>query len=295
VSSSGRLDWERDGADWPNRTASRFVSAAGLRWHVQVMGTGEPLLLVHGTGSATHSWRGLAAPLAARHTLIAPDLPGHGFSEPLPRGRESLPGMAAALRALLEELSIRPAVAVGHSAGAAIVTRMALDGAIEPHRIVSLNGALLPWQGLPALVFPPLARLMAATSLVPRLFARTATEDAAVARLLAGTGSTLDPQGAELYARLLRSPAHVAGALGMMAHWDLDWMQHDLRYLAAPLLLVVGGNDLTVPPSEAARVRRLLPSARVVTLPGLGHLAHEEEPARVAELILAFAASGVTG
>ena len=60
------LVWSRDGADWPNRDASIFVEAAGIRWHVQRMGEGPPLLLIHGTGAATHSWRGLL-PLLAQH------------------------------------------------------------------------------------------------------------------------------------------------------------------------------------------------------------------------------------
>ncbi|MFZ4410973.1 MAG: alpha/beta fold hydrolase, partial [Paracraurococcus sp.] len=81
-------------ADWPNRPTSRLVAAGGLRWHVQVAGTGPVLLLVHGTGAATHSWRDLL-PLLARHfTVVAPDLPGHGFTE-RPRAEGlSLPGMA---------------------------------------------------------------------------------------------------------------------------------------------------------------------------------------------------------
>ena len=48
-----RPTWEHDGRDWPNREHSRFVTAAGLRWHVQVAGQGPDLLLVHGTAAAT--------------------------------------------------------------------------------------------------------------------------------------------------------------------------------------------------------------------------------------------------
>ena len=69
------------GRDWPNRAASRTVRAAGLNWHVQVMGSGPVLLLAHGTGAATHSWRGLAPLLAQHFTVVAPDLPGHGYTE----------------------------------------------------------------------------------------------------------------------------------------------------------------------------------------------------------------------
>ena len=76
--------WEREGRDWPNRTYSRFVQAARLRWHVQLMGDGPALLLLHGTGAATHSWRALAPLLAERFTVVAPDLPGHGFTQGRP-------------------------------------------------------------------------------------------------------------------------------------------------------------------------------------------------------------------
>ena len=63
-----RPDWDRDGRDWPHRAASRFVDAAGLRWHLQEFGAPQApgLLLLHGTGAATHSWRGLAPLLAER-------------------------------------------------------------------------------------------------------------------------------------------------------------------------------------------------------------------------------------
>lgn len=284
-----RLDWERDGRDWPNRHASRLVRAGGLRWHVQLLGAGPVVLLAHGTGAATHSWRELA-PLLARHfSVVAPDLPGHGFTGAPAARRLSLPGMAEALAALLDALDVAPALAVGHSAGAAVLARMALDGAITPRALVSLNGALLPLPGLQGRVFPPMARLLAATPLVPRMFAWRASERAAVERLIRSTGSALDPAGTDYYARLVRSPGHVAATLAMMAHWDLRPLARDLPRLAVPLTLVVGGSDRTVPPAEARRVRALLPAARMVTLPGLGHLAHEEKPEAVAALIVGVA------
>ncbi|MFC7690366.1 alpha/beta fold hydrolase [Paeniroseomonas aquatica] len=129
---SDRPQWENDGRDWPNRAASRFVQAGGLRWHVQQAGEGPVLLLVHGTGAATHSWRGLLPLLARRFTVVAPDLPGHGFTTAPAGGRLSLPYMARALAALLAALGQRPELVAGHSAGAAILARMALDGAIAP-------------------------------------------------------------------------------------------------------------------------------------------------------------------
>src|SRR6056297_477263 len=165
------LDWQRDGADWPNREASRFVRAGGLRWHVQVLGSGPSILLVHGTGAASHSWRDVAPRLAERFTVLVPDLPGHGFTQRPARGGLSLPGMAQALSDLLEALGESPALAVGHSAGAAILCRMSLEGRISPESIVSVNGALLPFRGVAGRIFSPLAKLLTLNPIIPSVFA----------------------------------------------------------------------------------------------------------------------------
>ncbi len=286
---SDRRGWARDGRDWPNREASRFVRAAGLMWHVQMMGSGPVLLLAHGTGAATHSWRALM-PLLARHfTVVAPDLPGHGFTESPATARLSLPGMAKSLGGLLQTLNVRPALAAGHSAGAAVLVRMALDGQIAPRGLVSLNGAFVPLEGVPGQIFSPLARLLVGLPLLPQLFAWRAKSDGAVQQILEGTGSRIDAQGVALYGRVIRNPAHAAAALGMMARWDLHPLLRDLPRLGVPLLLIVGANDRAVPPAQAERVRGVVPGASLVAMPGLGHLAHEERPEDTAALILDFA------
>jgi magnesium chelatase accessory protein len=285
---SSRLQWPTDGADWPLREHSRFVDAGGMRWHVQQLGRGPVLLLLHGTGASTHSWRVLAPLLAPRCTLIAPDLPGHGFTDPLAGGRPSLPRMAAAVAALLAALQLpHPVHAVlGHSAGAAIMLRLALDGALPGATLIGLNAALLPFEGAAAFIYPPMARLLALNPLVPWLASWRAQDIGTVRRLIASTGSRLDETGVALYARLIRSPGHVAGALGMMAHWDLAALQRELPSLGRPLHLLVAELDGTVPPAEAAQTAARVPQVQVHRLPGHGHLVHEEAPDQVAGCLL---------
>lgn len=282
---SAKLNWATDGRDWPNREASRFVTADGYAWHVQCMGAGPVLLLVHGTGAATHSWRALMPLLATRFSVVAFDLPGHGFTAMPSSDRMSLPGMARSIGLLLQTLDARPAVAIGHSAGAAILARMTLDGAIAPQSLISLNGALIALRGWSGQFFSPLARLFAANTLVPRLFARCASEPAFFEPLMRSTGSTLDATGAALYRRLAGNSAHAAAALSMMAHWDLHALERELPRLTPAPVLVVGENDLTVPPSQAHWLHSWLPATTVVSMAGVGHLAHEERPAEIAEVI----------
>jgi magnesium chelatase accessory protein len=283
-------DWDADGRDWPNRAASRFVEIDGWRWHVQVAGQGPVLLLVHGTGAATHSWRDLLPDLARHFTVVAPDLPGHGFSNPPSLLRLTLPEIANALRALIDRLRLEPVLSVGHSAGAAILARMVIDGQLPAaHGLVSLNGAFLPFGGMAGQVFPTIARLLFVNPFAPRLFAASARDRSRVLKLIVETGSTLDERGVSLYQRLLTTPGHVAGALGMMANWDLDPLVADLPRLDLPLLLVAGAADKAVPPSQATTVASRAPRARIEVLPGRGHLAHEERPHDVAALIERFA------
>lgn len=280
------LDWKTDGADWPNREASRFVKAAGLTWHVQVMGEGPALLLLHGTGASTHSWRDVMPKLSAHYTVIAPDLPGHAFSNPAPKQSLSLPGMAAAVAALLREMKLSPVRAVGHSAGAAVLVRMAVERLFTPQHIVSFNGAFFPVSGMAGQFFSPLAKAVAGASIIQKMFARM-VDQKAVDRLLRDTGSVIDADGVALYQRLFSNPGHVAGTLGMMAAWDLHWVPQDLRNLPPPLYLVRALKDRTIKPSDAEKAARLAPNATIIDMPGLGHLAHEEDPATAAAIIAA--------
>ncbi len=283
---SARLDWTRHGRNWPNRAHSRFLAAGGISWHVQEMGQGPRLLLLHGTAASTHSFRALAPLLAPHFSLLIPDLPGHGFTEPPSKGRFSLPTMRDLLMALLDATGFAPDMAAGHSAGAAILIRAALDEPrFHPRHIVSLNGALLPFDGVTGKVAPGLAQLLFLNPIAPRVFAFFAGEDS-VKRLIGNMGSRVDREGVRLYRTLMSNPAHVAAALGMMARWDLDGLARDLPRLAVPLMLVTGAGDRAVPPGTAAAVQALLPSAEIRNLRGVGHLAHEEQPATVAEVLV---------
>ena len=244
--------WSVEGRDWPNRAHSRFVDTGRLRWHVQQMGDGPPLLLLHGTGAATHSWRALMPLLATHFTVIAPDLPGHGFTSGRPSGGLSMRALARAIADLLRALDIAPRVIVGHSAGAAIAVRMSIDGLAAPRAIVGLGAALLPFPGLAARLFPTMARLLFVNPFAPHFFARLARTRGETARFLErNMGSRIDDEGVAHYEALFSTPGHVAGAITMMADWDLETLKRDLPRLDVPLLLIHGDRDGAIPLSSA--------------------------------------------
>jgi magnesium chelatase accessory protein len=272
---------------WPHAAHSRTVDTGALRWHVQQWAHPDrdaPVaLLLHGTGAATHTWRHVAPLLAARFHVIAPDLPGHGFTSTPPQQPLTLPGVAQAVSELLGVMKLRPTLVVGHSAGAAIAMRMVLDGLAAPALTVSIGGAILPLQGPIGRLFMPLARALTVNPFVPPAFAAMARLPSVARRLLASTGSRIDAEGERCYAHLMANATHAAGALRLMASWDLQPLTDDLARWRAPLLLIAGADDRTLPASHSQRVQAIVGDAasRCVVLPRLGHLAHEEDAAAV--------------
>ena len=273
------------GPDWPHRGRSDLRAVGGLEWHVQRFGEAGPrVLLLHGTGASTHSWRDLAPVLAERTRVMALDLPGHGAST-MPGGDGMrLTGMARRLAELCHAEGFAPDVIVGHSAGAAVAIAATMTGGVSPRLIVGLNAALQPMQGYA--LFSPLAKGLFLNPFTPSLFARFGARERTVRGLLDGTGTTLDERGLDLYRRLFADPAHVRGALGMMASWDLEWLQRHLPELRARLVLVTTADDGTIPardgPRHIARVR----DGELVALPDGGHLVHEVRPKEIAALVL---------
>jgi magnesium chelatase accessory protein len=280
-----RPAWNREGRNWPNRANSRFVEAGGIAWHVQVAGQGPVVLLLHGTGAATHSWRDILPLLAKDFTVIAPDLLGHGFSGGQPN-QLTLPNMTKGLAALLTSLGFTPDLIVGHSAGAAIAVRMVSVGLATPRAIIAANGALLPFPGLAAKIFPAMAQMLFINPFMPRLFALQASVPGGVESFLKrSTGSKIDKAGVAAYELLFRSSGHCAGALGMMANWDLSSVKAEIAALTVPLVLVYGDKDAAVPPSVSRDVSKIARDARLISMPGLGHLAPEEDAVAFADIV----------
>jgi magnesium chelatase accessory protein len=282
--------WDEWHSVWPNAERSRFVRAASLDWQVQdfpAPGPSAPtILLIHGSGGATHSWAPLVPFLTADWRVIAPDLPGHGFTAwPADRSRLSLTGMAADLATLLDTLAVVPDVVVGHSAGAAVLLRMALDGRIAPRAIVGINAALAEWPAWYRDTLSPVIGAIATLPIVARIAAWQATSLGAVDRLLASTGSTIPVEQRAWYARFAQSAAHDRAVLTMMANWDVNALWRDLPSLETPVTLIAGDRDRWVPPAVAERSASRLRHARVVIVPGTGHLTMEEAPAAVARII----------
>jgi magnesium chelatase accessory protein len=108
-----------------------------------------------------------------------------------------------------------------------------------------------------------------------------------VRNLVLGTGSTLDEEGLELYYRLATDKGHVDATLSMMAQWSLNGLLSRLGQIDVPVHLIAALGDKAVPPQVSRDAVQILPNAKLTEITGLGHLAHEEDPAQLARLIVA--------
>ena len=288
------MDWTRDLPTWPLNHLSRQIACAPHRWHVQETGTGPTILLLHGAGASTHTWRDLIPQFAAHHHVVALDLPGQGFTRPGARDRFGLDGMTADIATLCRSESWRPTAIVGHSAGACIALSLAQiltkDG--TPPAVIGINAALSRFDGVAGWLFPLLAKLLALNPLTALAFSAGPNPQGRARRLIQGTGSRLDAQGLDLYARLIADRAHVDGALRMMAAWDIDRLLDTLPTIQAKALFIAADGDKAVPPGVSAQAQARMPNAELHRLTGLGHLAHEEAPDAVASLILDWISGG---
>ncbi len=280
------MDPARLPADWPYRAEGRRIRVTPHDWWVIDTGPKDSpvLLLLHGAGGSGHSFRALIPFLTDHFRVIVPDLPGQGCTRAGGMRRLGLDAMAEDLTRLCHSAGFAPQGVIGHSAGAAIALRMA--DRTPGKGIVGINAALGTFDGAAGVMFPLMARALAATPFVATAVARLWGNAATVNKLLAGTGSPLDAVGRAQYLTLVRSSAHVDGTLGMMAQWRLDGLMARLPSLQEPVLLIASDRDNAVPPKVSRDAVQHMPNATYVEIAGFGHLVHEEAAGDVAKIVL---------
>lgn len=280
--------------DWPGRAHSHWCPVAEWTWHLQRMGPAPAdaptILLLHGTAGSTHGWHEVARQLAATHHVIAIDLPGQGFTHRTDAASlrastfGTLTDVADAVGQLVDALALTPAIVAGHSAGAAIALRLALDQRITPSHIVGVCPALIPLPGWFHELVAPLVAPIATHPWVAAAAARLAAGTPIVPLLLASTGSNLSAAQLARYRTLLADAGRVRAALAMMARWDVSGVVRDLARAPQPLTIVAGRQDHWVPRDALAAAVQGLPGVQWRDVDG-GHLLPEEHPATVAALL----------
>jgi pimeloyl-ACP methyl ester carboxylesterase len=228
------------------QSAEETVSVRGGSLSYRSMGSGPPVVLLHGYSTASSVWAPYLTELAAQHRVLAFDLPGHGRSDSL-RSTFTHRGAAESLLEALDSLGISTVDVVGHSSGGLIALHMAL---LRPERILSIVTIATPWRGVPASVGETAGQVSVETAPPPMLEALRAWH----------------PGGTEQIRWLFQQQRRMAADSSELALGDEQILRIQTR-----ALVVHGDRDPLLPVGDAVDLAARLPEASLLVLPGGGH------------------------
>jgi pimeloyl-ACP methyl ester carboxylesterase len=272
------------------------IELHGHRVSFLLRGEGPTVVLIHGITGRSNQWEPAIEHLAASHTVLAPDLFGHGESAK-PRGDYSLGAYASAVRDTMVALGHERATIVGHSLGGGIAMQFAYQFPERTERLVLvssgglgrevhplLRAATLPGSELvlPLLTHP---RVLAAGEAVGRaigfLRLQAGTDLAEVAR---GFGSLGDAEARSAFIATMRAVLDPGGQ--RVSALDRLYLAESL-----PSLLVWGDADPVIPVAHGRAAHAAMPGSRLELLEGVGHFPQLERPLEFSRLLADFVAT----
>ncbi len=276
------------------------IELHGRRVIYRVAGSGSPVVLIHGMLNSSSHWHDVALALAEHHTVVAPDLIGHGDSA-APRGDYSLGAHAASIRDLLAAIGIDRATIVGHSLGGGVAMQFFYQFPQRVERLVLISSGGLGREVSPMLRTAALPGTSALLSLTihPRVLAalwvggrRLRERGVSLGVYLQAIARALRPlqtgEARQAFLHTLRSVIDVHGQRVSAT---------DRLYLleAVPTMIVWGERDNTIPIEHGREAARAIPGGAFETIPGAAHFPHLEEPDALAALLVSFIAATEPG
>ncbi len=273
-----------------------FLELHGDRVAYREAGAGKALLLIHGMGGSSATWRAVLPELSKNYRVVAPDLFGHGESAK-PRGDYSLSAFAVWLRDLLDELGIRRATVVGQSLGGGVAMQFTYQHRDYCERLVLISsGGLGPDLSLTLrmlsapgveLVLPVVASrpvLNVANKLGSWLTSAGVHSPSDSAEIWSAYSSLSDGQTRQAFLRTLRSVVDYRGqAVSAVNRLHLS--------SGLPIFLIWGDQDGIVPVAHGYAAHDAVAGSRLEVLAGVGHYPHVESPTAVVEILDDFIAT----
>lgn len=245
-----------------------FCSIEGKRIFFESIGEGPPIVLIHGAGQDTTSWRYNIPVLAEHHQVVALDLPGHGKSEVLLPPINSTAEYARYVWSIIEELRLEKPVLMGHSMGSGICLTVALGHGIDLGGVVAVDGAdkvvgVFADEIHQAYVSSPMDLMLEMSMESFRSLCSKSTPEGRIE---------------EIAQDLLRiHPPVTAADTQAFNSFDISERSNGI---GTPVLLISGEDDFLVTPEMVRETAGRIRNSKVVILEGVGHFPHTEAPDR---------------
>jgi len=258
----------------------------------RIAGSGPPVVLIHGMLNSSSHWQAVALNLARDHTVLAPDLIGHGDSA-APRGDYSLGAHAASIRDLTAAIGIERATIVGHSLGGGVAMQFFYQFPQRVERLVLVSSGGLGHDVSPLLrtaALPGMSALLSAIrpGVLTALWEsgrRLREREVRAGIYLQAIARALRPlENAEARAAFLHTLRSVIDVHGQRVSAT------DRLYLleSMPTMIVWGGRDNTIPIEHGRLAHEAMPRSVFRTIPGAAHFPHLEDPDALSEVLLQF-------
>ena len=269
---------------------SWFTTIDEVRIHFQEAGNenAPPVILIHGFISSNLIWSDVLLPLAATgFRVIAPDLPGYGYSDKPSDGEYTIESQARAVLGLMDRLEIEKATIVGASYGGAVAASMALDYPERVERLV-LVGAVTNDEPKKKVLLhisrlPIIGDIVTPLFLGSRWVLRRRTE-----QMYRRLGRPIDEHKLEARHHLLATANVHRATLRTARRWSASRIQRDAKFISQPTMLIWGDEDTHIPIEEAFRLREAIPNNRLVVFRNCGHLPPTESPEQFVEVVSEF-------
>ena len=289
--------WLSRAPDWPVESLvarwapppSDFIDVNGQLVHLRDVGPRddpEPLVLLHGTSASLHTWEGWVKAIGPQRRIITLDLPGFGLTGPAISGDYSGDAYARFVLALLDQLKVQRFAIGGNSLGGEVAWRTA---AMAPDRVTKL---ILVDAAGPAFESDsvPIGFLVARVPLLNRVFDWVLPRPMVVASLrnVYGDPSRVTDELVDRYYQLTLREGNRRALVQRLQQNQRGQDGERIATLKLPTLILWGGRDRLVPPTVAKQFHAAIAGSELVVFDDLGHVPHEEDPARTAEPVKAF-------
>jgi pimeloyl-ACP methyl ester carboxylesterase len=285
---SAEPNWRE--VDWQAHLHQTEVDEAKINYVDIGSGDGAPVIFVHGLAGQWQNWLENIPRIAQERRVLAPDLPGHGASDP-PKDDISIRGCGRMVHELAEQQGIERAVVVGNSMGGFVASEVAIQFPDFVERLMLVSAAGISSASVSQAPVMTLGRIgqaiTAATAARHReLASRPLTRHFAMA-LVARHPSRLKPD--LVWEGFLTGAGRPGFIEALRANLEYDFRER-LSEIRAPTLIVWGGDDAVIPVRDADEYERLIDDSRKVVMDDTGHIPMAERPAAFNDLLLEFIA-----
>jgi pimeloyl-ACP methyl ester carboxylesterase len=272
---------------------STFVEVRGMQVHLRDEGPRDdplPIVLLHGTGASLHTWEGWTEALARKHRVIRFDLPGFGLTGPSPDGIYTVESYVDTVLAVADKLGVQRFVLAGNSLGGYVAWATAVLHPQRVDRLVLVDAAGYPFRSQSI----PLAFRIARTPILNVLMRDVLPRGVVASSLrdVYGDPTRVTPELVDRYFDLATRAGNRAALVARFDQTQPGSLAERVREIQAPTLILWGGQDRLIPLEFGEQFARDIHGSRLVVFDRLGHVPHEEDPARTVAAVLPFIRNG---